>query len=375
MDVRGSEQASAGSVTPGTLIEGRFRVASVATRRDGATSPPEVCNALDERSRQRVRLRFGAGRPDVRVLEAKHPLLPTAVAAGPWSGGAWVATRWFDGEPLSLPEAPMVGAEAVHLWADALAEVLDLLDRLHRLQGRAHGSIGQRSFWVGDDGRLRVMDAAAPDVGLRADAPLWSAPERAAGPTTDPRADLYAVAAVFYGLATGRPPFGHDPAEARAGHRALRLPDHDALPPEIVSVLRTAMEKQPHHRFSSAERMRAALAKAVADWDSRSTEVLPPSSPSPAPSPVRTVAPERIPPVPYLADQEATEVVPVEEESASWDGTMEPAPRRIVEPRGRRASTAVDPLVPLVVVGGAGVALSLVAWAGLLALIATLYGV
>ncbi|MCB9686411.1 MAG: hypothetical protein H6735_15320 [Alphaproteobacteria bacterium] len=364
MDVRGSERGSSGSVIPGSLIDGRFRVASVVSRRDGAV---EVCNALDERTRQRVRLRFGPGRPDVRVLETKHVLLPAALAAGPWGAGAWVATAWFDGEPLQLPQAPMVGDDAVHLWVEALADVLDLLDRLHRTLGRAHGSIGLHSFWIGDDGRLRMMDAAAPEPQLRPAGSLWSPPEREAAPSPDPRSDLYAVAAVFYGLATARPPFGSEPAEARAGHRALRLSDHDALPPEILAVLRTAMEKQPHHRFSSAERMRAALAKAVGDWESRETVMLPPNTPAPAV--VRAAsAPERIPPVPYLPDAESTEGLPpalLEEEQASWE-TMEPAPRRTRRPAVRRAS---GPAVPLLVVGVVGLGLSVAAWTALVALL------
>ncbi|HEY6747838.1 MAG TPA: AAA family ATPase [Mycobacteriales bacterium] len=88
----------------------------------------------------------------------------------------------------------------------------------------------------------------------------YLAPEQTGrtGRSVDQRADLYAVGATLYELATGRPPFGSgDPLRLIHDHLA-RVPAppaevNPALPAPLSEIILHLLEKEPDRRYQSAE--------------------------------------------------------------------------------------------------------------------------
>ncbi|WP_433557507.1 AAA family ATPase [Pseudonocardia xinjiangensis] len=88
----------------------------------------------------------------------------------------------------------------------------------------------------------------------------YLAPEQTGrtGRAVDQRADLYALGATLYELATGEPPFGaDDPLRLTHDHLA-RVPVppatvNPALPAPLSEIVMRLLEKEPDHRYQSAE--------------------------------------------------------------------------------------------------------------------------
>src|SRR5262249_53929538 len=88
----------------------------------------------------------------------------------------------------------------------------------------------------------------------------YLAPEQTGrtGRPTDQRADLYALGATLYELATGRPPFGTgDPLRLTHDHLA-RVPVppaavNRAVPEALSAIIMHLLEKEPDNRYQTAE--------------------------------------------------------------------------------------------------------------------------
>src|SRR4029079_7174537 len=126
-----------------------------------------VFNALDERSRQRVRLRVTAHGTAPELADLRDPAIPTVLRQGSvhWGRGrgTYAVLEWFDGAPATLPQAPLRDEPSVRAWATAVGDLLRTLAHVHRTAGRPHGALGLHSLWEGRDGRLRLVDVSAPD--------------------------------------------------------------------------------------------------------------------------------------------------------------------------------------------------------------------
>ncbi|WP_051808609.1 AAA family ATPase [Actinoplanes subtropicus] len=70
----------------------------------------------------------------------------------------------------------------------------------------------------------------------------------------DRRADLYGLGATLYALATGHPPFpGDDPLELIRDTLVRIPPAPGDLPPGLAAIVMRLLEKDPDHRYQSAE--------------------------------------------------------------------------------------------------------------------------
>ena len=100
----------------------------------------------------------------------------------------------------------------------------------------------------------------------------YLAPEQTGrtGRSVDQRADLYALGATLYELATGRPPFDSgDPLQLTHDHLA-RIPAspaqvNPALPAALSQIVMHLLEKEPDRRYQSADGVAHDLAQLAAD--------------------------------------------------------------------------------------------------------------
>lgn len=260
---------------PGTMVvDGRYRLASIVARNGNDT----IYSALDERARNRVRLRVTADAPDPELQRLHHPAIPAVLDRGRVGRWSYVVLDWFDGAPVELPPVSNTAdVPRLRAWATTAMDLLDALEHAHTTSGRAHGDINLHSLWEGSDGRFRFLDFSAPEGTLTSDRVPYASPERLRGLPREPRSDLYSLGCVLFALAHGAPPYGTDPIDARAGHLLRQLeppstresPGAPFLTAPFFDILRTALEKQPHHRFASAARMRAAFQVALHELESR----------------------------------------------------------------------------------------------------------
>lgn len=109
-----------------------------------------------------------------------------------------------------------------------------------------------------DDGADQQLTQAGAVLGT----PLYMAPEQARGEAVDARTDLYAVGAMLYEAASGRPPFRGATYAAILGQMLTTPADPLPLGP-LTQAWRTAilraLAKDPADRFDNAETMAAAL--------------------------------------------------------------------------------------------------------------------
>ena len=124
-----------------------------------------------------------------------------------------------------------------------------------------------------DFGLARRIDSGLGGRGQVSGTPDYMAPEQAAGSATiDGRADLYALGAVAYFLATGRPPFAGrgvaDTLSAHAREPVVPPSERAEVPPDLERVILRCLEKAPRDRFQDADEAAAALGgcDAAGEW-------------------------------------------------------------------------------------------------------------
>src|SRR4051812_10631643 len=247
------------------------------------TQVPSAAEVLHATQRTRVtRLSFGG-----RTVVLKEPLGPDAQQRVRHEVAMLTRLRGIPGiaqlveEPryprsISLADAgttdltavttPMHGNVLIRLGA-ALAQALALMHR--RLV--IHRDITPANIVISDDGAPCLVDFALATTfaELRAESThhgdivgtlAYLAPEQTgrAGRPVDQRADLYALGATLYELATGTPPFGFgDPLRLTHDHVA-RVPVppielNPALPRSLSEIILHLLEKEPDNRYQTAE--------------------------------------------------------------------------------------------------------------------------
>jgi len=270
-------------IEAGTVLQNRYRV----QRQIGQGGMGAVYIATDERFGSVVAIKETlvmetnfrkAIEREARLLNSlKHPALPRVSDHFEEDNGQFIVMEYIAGDDLSemmereqraFPEADVIN------WADQL---LDALDFLHNQEIPViHRDIKPQNLKLTPRGQIVLLD-----FGLAKGNPTDASHQTAAksifgysrsyasleqiqGTGTDPRSDLYSLAATLYHLVTGIPP---EDALTRAMHvlsekdDTLRLASdvHPHVSKGFAGVLHRAMALNGNQRPQSAGEMREML--------------------------------------------------------------------------------------------------------------------
>ncbi len=209
----------------------------------------------------------------------RHPALPKVIDHFTEGDGQFLVMEYIRGEDLSkilqMHGRPISPSDALP-WAD---QVLGVLEYLHSQRPTViHRDIKPQNLKLNERGEVILLDfglakEAALDTSrvhrsVRGYTLNYSPLEQIQGMGTDPRSDLYSVAATFYHLMTGvAPPDAVTRATALIeGRPDPLLPAHELnhiISPVISSVLAQALAQDRNRRPSDAATLRTALRQAA----------------------------------------------------------------------------------------------------------------
>lgn len=277
-------------IQPDTLLQDRYRI----VQQVGKGGMGEVYLAMDERFQSRVAIKRAffddsemckAFRREAKLLNhLRHSALPKVSDHFSEGDDQYLVMEFIEGfdfaELLTRRKVPFPLSDVLR-WAD---ELLDALDYLHTQDPPViHRDIKPPNIKLTPRGKVMLLDfglakgTPTPDKTASGTAKsvfgfsLNFAPlEQMQGSGTDPRSDIYSLAATLYSLLTGvRPPDALARASATIRHQPDPLrPAHlvqPQVPKSISQILQRAMSQNSVLRQASAAELRAELRQATSD--------------------------------------------------------------------------------------------------------------
>ena len=353
-------------ISPGTIIDGRYRVLN----KIGAGGMADVYCAEDTHLGRKVALKLLHARfaQDQEFVERfrreasaaaglQHPNVVGVYARGEFDGTYYIAMEYCEGRSLKeiVARTALDPARAIAITKQMLvaARFAHRRNVIHR-DLKPHNVIldAEDNVKVTDFGIARAGASDITEVGAIMGTAQYLSPEQAQGRSVTEASDLYSIGVVLFEMLTGRAPFDGDSAVAVALKHVNQPPPSPReivpeLPPELEAVVLKALAKDPAQRYTDADSFIKDLEVVEARLrqgpvDAESTAVFAPLAAGTAPTalaPVPPVAVEPPPPPPSSVDEAAPPPPP----AAGEEPPEEPPDRR----RRRLAAALVAGVVAL----------------------------
>ena len=270
-------------LAPETVLQDRYRIVGKL----GEGGMGAVYEAIDQRldaivalketlfADERLRKQFER---EARLLaRLHHPALPRVSDHFAEGGGEFLVMQYIPGDDLAGIIAQRSGPfpqEQVATWADQLLDALDYLHTqdpqiIHRdikpqnLKLTGRGQIVLLDFGLAK-GQIHELSRVTTAASIFGYTPNYAPLEQVQGLGTDPRSDLYALAATLYHLVTGiKPPDALTRAASLVNGETDPLQRADevnaTVSPAFAEVLRHALAQNRDQRYANAAEMRKAL--------------------------------------------------------------------------------------------------------------------
>jgi len=171
----------------------------------------------------------------------------------------YLIMEFIDGPPLAevLRRGPLSPLQTARILAQAAAGLAAAHEAglVHRDVKPGNLLIGPRGVVkITDFGLARTADSAPLTVtGMLVGTPGYLAPERAAGASATPAADLYALGIIGYECLAGNPPFTGTPLEVTRAHCSQPLPElPPSAPADLAALIGHLTARRPADRPASA---------------------------------------------------------------------------------------------------------------------------
>ncbi len=346
----------------GMLLQERYRIIRLLARGGmGAVYEAEAVHlgnapvAVKQTyyNEQQLALREQFEREAATMARLRHPALPRVSDHFVEAGGQFLVMEFIPGddlfELLKRRGRPFECGQVL-AWAETLLDAIDYIHTQH--PPVIHRDIKPQNLKLTPRGELLLIDfglaknATTPthsSASLHAYTLSYASPEQIEGAGTDPRSDLYSLAATLHHLLAGEPP-----VDARVRQEVVRYQAPDPLrllhqvnpqiPPAVAMVIARAMALDREYRYTSAAAMLQALREAGRLIAATTPEApLPPrpqtqegrspqsqSRLSESETELLTAAPPREQPRPGVAERPSQRT----ESSQRADAALVPAPQR-----------------------------------------------
>jgi serine/threonine-protein kinase len=148
--------------------------------------------------------------------------------------------------------------------------ICDALDCMHK-HGVVHRDLKPENIMVDAEDRIKIIDFGIAmkedarritfvDMSATLGTPDYISPEQVKGQRGDQRSDIYSLGVMLYEMLTGQPPFSGPNPLAVMNERVLNDPRparelNPEIAPALQEILYRALERDPRHRYSTANEM------------------------------------------------------------------------------------------------------------------------